>query len=78
MVNNIDIMQVGTITDVIKQFFLCGVMIVDEANEVLHYIDDTMKNYETTNFAALSKIKGRDENSLKDVITLLKGNRGVM
>lgn len=78
VVNNIDIMQVGTITDVIKQFFLCGVMIVDEANEVLHYIDDTMKNYETTNFAALSKIKGRDENSLKDVITLLKGNRGVM
>ena len=78
VVNNIDIMQVGTITDVIKQFFLCGVMIVDEANEVLHYIDDTMKNYETTNFAALSKIKGRDENSLKDVLTLLKGNRGVM
>lgn len=65
-----DLMNPSNITSIIKEYFLSGVVIVDESNDMIYAVDDS-GNFDQTTFQALSK-EADKSSDLKSVISLMR------
>ncbi|MGL5749616.1 MAG: hypothetical protein ACRCXT_03740 [Paraclostridium sp.] len=65
-----DLMVPANITSIIKEYFLSGVVIVDESNDMIYAVDDS-GNFDQTTFQSLSK-EADKSSDLKSVISLMR------
>lgn len=65
-----DLMVPTNITSIIKEYFLSGVVIVDESNDMIYAVDDS-GNFDQTTFQSLSK-EADKSSDLKSVISLMR------
>lgn len=65
----IDLMNKGQANKLSKIYFLLGLVIIDEVDEVVYTFDEETKTYATHSFAALSK-ESKDSSSLKAILSM--------
>jgi hypothetical protein len=65
----VDILNRGQAAKLSKIFFLLGLVIIDEVDEIVYIFDEETKTYANHSFAALSK-ESKDSSSLKAILSM--------
>lgn len=73
--HNVDVMSTRVALGIIKEYFLAGLLIVDEGSEILYSIDDSSSSFDQMTFGALSREMDKSSD-LKTVVNLMKTRGG--
>ena len=70
----VDLMNPTSIKKIMKTFFLLGFVIVDDSQELCHFIFDGENNYQVVSFNGLEK-ENNSKNDFKDIYKLINSGR---
>ena len=70
----VDLMNPTAIKKLMKTFFLLGFVIVDDSQELCHFIFDGDNNYQVVSFSGLEK-ENNSKNDFKDIYKLINSGR---
>lgn len=70
----VDLMNPASIKKIMKTFFLLGFVIVDDSQELCHFIFDGENNYQVVSFNGLEK-ENNSKNDFKDIYKLINSGR---
>lgn len=70
----VDLMNPTSIKKIIKTFFLLGFVVVDDSQELCHFIFDGENNYQVVSFNGLEK-ENNSKNDFKDIYKLINSGR---
>lgn len=70
----VDLMNPTSIKKIMKTFFLLGFVVVDDSQELCHFIFDGENNYQVVSFNGLEK-ENNSKNDFKDIYKLINSGR---
>ena len=70
----VDLMNPTAIKKIMKTFFLLGFVVVDDSQELCHFIFDGENNYQVVSFNGLEK-ENNSKNDFKDIYKLINSGR---
>lgn len=70
----VDLMNPASIKKIMKTFFLLGFVVVDDSQELCHFIFDGENNYQVVSFNGLEK-ENNSKNDFKDIYKLINSGR---
>ena len=70
----VDLMNPTAIKKLMKTFFLLGFVIVDDSQELCHFIFDGDNNYQVVSFSGLEK-ENNSKNDFKEIYKLINSGR---
>ena len=70
----VDLMNPTAIKKILKTFFLLGFVVVDDSQELCHFIFDGENNYQVVSFNGLEK-ENNSKNDFKDIYKLINSGR---
>ena len=70
----VDLMNPTAIKKLMKTFFLLGFVVVDDSQELCHFIFDGENNYQVVSFSGLEK-ENNSKNDFKDIYKLINSGR---
>ena len=73
-VYGIDLMEPKTVRRMMDRYFLLGFVVVDEAQELCHFIFDGETNYQTLSFKGLEK-ENNNKNEFKEIYKMINSGR---
>lgn len=73
-VYGMDLMEPKTVRRMMDRYFLLGFVVVDEAQELCHFIFDGENNYQTLSFKGLEK-ENNNKNEFKEIYKMINSGR---
>ena len=73
-VYGMDLMEPKTVRRMMDRYFLLGFVVVDEAQELCHFIFDGESNYQTLSFKGLEK-ENNNKNEFKEIYKMINSGR---
>ncbi len=70
----LDLMEPKNIKRIMDRYFLLGFAVVDEAQELCHFIFDGENNYQVVSFKGLEK-ENNSKNDFKDIYKMINSGR---